>query len=299
MAILENFEPKNVFHYFEEICGIPHGSGNTKQISDYLVNFAKEHDLKYVQDDMNNVVIYKPATPGYENAPTVILQGHMDMVCAKCPEIEHDFTKDGLKLVVKDGFLSAEGTTLGGDDGIAVAYGLALLDSTDLPHPALEVVFTVDEETGLLGADGFDCSLLKGRRMINLDSEKEGCLWVSCAGGVAGNSYLPVRRVDASGRKVNVKVCGLVGGHSGAEIHKNRASSNILMGQFLYELSHVCGYALKELEGVSRTTLLQKNAKRFFLCFRKKFLRSLPLQRKCRRISGQNTLVQMILLQFR
>ena len=145
MAILENFEPKNVFHYFEEICDIPHGSGNTKQISDYLVNFAKEHDLKYVQDDMNNVVIYKPATSGYENAPTVILQGHMDMVCAKCPEIEHDFTKDGLKLVVKDGFLSAEGTTLGGDDGIAVAYGLALLDSTDLPHPALEVVFTVDE----------------------------------------------------------------------------------------------------------------------------------------------------------
>ena len=117
------------------------------------MNFAKEHDLKYVQDDMNNVVIYKPATPGYENAPTVILQGHMDMVCAKCPEIEHDFTKDGLKLVVKDGFLSAEGTTLGGDDGIAVAYGLALLDSTDLPHPALEVVFTVDEETGLLGVN--------------------------------------------------------------------------------------------------------------------------------------------------
>lgn len=112
MAILENFEPKNVFHYFEEICDIPHGSGNTKQISDYLVNFAKEHDLKYVQDDMNNVVIYKPATPGYENAPTVILQGHMDMVCAKCPEIDHDFTKDGLKLVVKDGFLSAEALLL-------------------------------------------------------------------------------------------------------------------------------------------------------------------------------------------
>ena len=265
MAILENFEPKNVFYYFEEICGIPHGSGNTKQISDYLVNFAKEHDLKYVQDDMNNVVIYKPATPGYENAPTVILQGHMDMVCAKCPEIEHDFTKDGLKLVVKDGFLSAEGTTLGGDDGIAVAYGLALLDSTDLPHPALEVVFTVDEETGLLGADGFDCSLLKGRRMINLDSEKEGCLWVSCAGGVAGNSYLPVRRVDASGRKVNVKVCGLVGGHSGAEIHKNRASANILMGQFLYELSHVCGYALKELEGGQQDNVITKECEAVLL----------------------------------
>ncbi len=219
MAILENFEPKNVFHYFEEICGIPHGSGNTKQISDYLVNFAKEHDLKYVQDDMNNVVIYKPATPGYENAPTVILQGHMDMVCAKCPEIEHDFTKGWTKAGCERWlFISRGHYSLAAMTELQWLMALRFLDSTDLPHPALEVVFTVDEETGLLGADGFDCSLLKGRRMINLDSEKEGCLWVSCAGGVAGNSYLPVRRVDASGRKVNVKVCGLVGGHSGAEI---------------------------------------------------------------------------------
>ena len=142
MAILENFEPKNVFHYFEEICGIPHGSGNTKQISDYLVEFAKKKELRFIQDEMGNVVIFKEASKGYEESPTVILQGHVDMVCEKSPEIEHDFTKDGLKLVVKDGFLSAEGTTLGGDDGIAVAYGLALLDSTNLPHPALEVVLT-------------------------------------------------------------------------------------------------------------------------------------------------------------
>ena len=126
MAILENYEPKNVFHYFEEICSIPHGSGNTKQISDYLVNFAKERQLKYVQDEMNNVVIYKPATPGYENAPTVILQGHMDMVCEKRPDVEHDFTTEGLKLRVDGDYLSAEGTTLGGDDGIAVAYGLEI-----------------------------------------------------------------------------------------------------------------------------------------------------------------------------
>lgn len=130
-----------------------------------------------------------------------------------------------------------------------MAYGLAILDSTDLPHPALEVLFTVDEEIGLLGADGFDCSVLKGRRMINLDSENEGSLWVSCAGGVSGNSYLPVQRVDASGEKLSVKICGLTGGHSGAEIDKNRASANILMGQFLYELGAVCGYALAELEG--------------------------------------------------
>ena len=249
MAILENYEPKKVFHYFEEICKIPHGSGNTRQISDYLVSFAKDHGFKYVQDDQNNVVIYKPATAGYEAAPVLILQGHMDMVCEKRPDIDHDFTKDGLKLYVDGNYLAARGTTLGGDDGIAVAYGLALLDSTDIPHPALEVLFTVDEEIGLLGADGFDCSVLKGRRMINLDSEKEGCLWVSCAGGVSGNSYLPVQRLDASGEKLSLKICGLTGGHSGAEIDKNRANANILMGQLLYELGAVCGYALAELEG--------------------------------------------------
>ena len=249
MAVLENYEPKNVFHYFEEICKIPHGSGNTREISDYLVNFAKERNLAYVQDEMNNVVIYKPATPGYENAPTVILQGHMDMVCEKRPDVEHDFTKDGLNLSVENGFLTANGTTLGGDDGIAVAYALAILDSKELAHPALEVLLTVDEEIGLLGADGFDCSVLKGRRMINLDSENEGSLWVSCAGGLAGNSFLPVRRVEAQGQRVTVKICGLTGGHSGAEIDKNRANANTLMGQFLYELSDVCGYALADLEG--------------------------------------------------
>ncbi|MDD5803313.1 MAG: beta-Ala-His dipeptidase, partial [Clostridia bacterium] len=179
----------------------------------------------------------------------LILQGHMDMVCEKRPDVEHDFATEGLKLKVNGDYLSAEGTTLGGDDGIAVAYGLAILDSKDLCHPALEVLFTVDEEIGLLGADGFDCSVLKGRRMINLDSEEEGRLWVSCAGGVSGNSYLPVQRVEAAGHQVSVRICGLTGGHSGAEIHKNRASANILMGQFLYELGTVCGYALKELEG--------------------------------------------------
>jgi len=170
MAVLENCEPKRVFHYFEEICKIPHGSGNTKQISDYLVQFAKDHDLKYVQDEMNNVVIYKPGTAGYENAPVVIIQGHMDMVCEKRPDVEHDFTKDGLNLSVEGDYVSANGTTLGGDDGIAVAYGLALLESDTIAHPPLEVFITVDEEIGLLGAVGFDCSVLKGRRFINLDS---------------------------------------------------------------------------------------------------------------------------------
>ena len=184
MPVLENCEPKRVFHYFEEICKIPHGSRNTKQISDFLVEFAKDHGFRYVQDELNNVVIYKPGTPGYENSPTVIIQGHMDMVCEKRPDVDHDFTKDGLNISVKDGYITANGTTLGGDDGIAVAYGLALLDSTDIPHPPLEVLLTVDEEIGLLGAVGLDCSVLKGRRFINLDSEAEGSLWISCAGGL-------------------------------------------------------------------------------------------------------------------
>ena len=170
---------------------------------------------------MNNVIIYKPATPGYENAPTVILQGHMDMVCEKRPDVQHDFEKDGLNLSVKDGYVTANGTTLGGDDGIAVAYALALLDSTDLPHPALEVLITVDEEIGLLGAVGLDCSVLKGKRMINMDSEAEGSLWISCAGGLSAVSHIPVARVDAEGEKLQIKVCGLMGGHSGSEIDKN------------------------------------------------------------------------------
>ena len=206
MPVLENCEPKRVFHYFEEICKIPHGSRNTKQISDFLVEFAKDHGFRYVQDELNNVVIYKPGTSGYENSPTVIIQGHMDMVCEKRPDVDHDFTKDGLNISVKDGYITANGTTLGGDDGIAVAYGLALLDSTDIPHPPLEVLLTVDEEIGLLGAVGLDCSVLKGRRFINLDSEAEGSLWISCAGGLSGISHIPVQRVEGEGEKVQVKV---------------------------------------------------------------------------------------------
>lgn len=249
MAVLENCEPKRVFHYFEKITKIPHGSGNTKEISDYLVNFAKEHGLSYVQDEMNNVVIYKPAYKGYEDAPVVILQGHMDMVCEKRPDVEHDFTKDPLNLSVKDGYISANGTTLGGDDGIAVAYALALLESDDIPHPALEVLITVDEEIGLLGAVGLDCSVLKGRRLINLDSEAEGSIWISCAGGLTGISHIPVQRVEAEGEKLQVKVCGLMGGHSGAEIDKNRANANILMGRFLYGLKKQADYEILSLEG--------------------------------------------------
>lgn len=249
MAVLENYEPKKVFHYFEEICKIPHGSRNTKAISDYLVNFAKERGLAYVQDESNNVIIYKEATPGYENAPTVIIQGHMDMVCEKRPGVEHDFDKDGLKLSVENGFIHANGTTLGGDDGIAVAYALAILDSDTLAHPALEILITTDEEIGLLGAKALDCSVLKGRRFINLDSEAEGSLWISCAGGLSGVSHIPVQRTEAEGEKIQVKICGLMGGHSGAEIDKKRANANVLMGRFFYGLKKQTEYQIISLAG--------------------------------------------------
>ena len=260
MRVLENCEPKQVFYYFEEICKIPHGSRNTKQISDYLVAFAKEHGFDYVQDEMNNVIIYKPATPGYENAPTVILQGHMDMVCEKRPDVQHDFEKDGLNLSVKDGYVTANGTTLGGDDGIAVAYALALLDSTDLPHPALEVLITVDEEIGLLGAVGLDCSVLKGKRMINMDSEAEGSLWISCAGGLSAVSHIPVARVDAEGEKLQIKVCGLMGGHSGSEIDKKRANANVVMGRFLYGLKREADYEIISMTGGQKDNAITREA---------------------------------------
>ena len=260
MAVLENCEPKRVFHYFEEICKIPHGSGNTRQISDYLVQFAKNHDLKYIQDEMNNVVIYKPGTAGYENAPTVIVQGHMDMVCEKRPDVDHDFTKDGLNLSVEGDYVSANGTTLGGDDGIAVAYGLALLESDTIAHPPLEVFITVDEEIGLLGAVGFDCSVLKGRRFINLDSEAEGSLCTSCAGGLSGISHIPVTRLEAKGEKLTVKISGLMGGHSGAEIDKNRANANSLLGKFLHGLDAKAGYELISVQGGQKDNAITRES---------------------------------------
>jgi dipeptidase D len=258
MRALENCKPERVFYYFEEISKIPHGSGNTKEISDFLAAFAREHGLRYVQDDWNNIVIYKAASEGYEQAPTVILQGHMDMVCEKRPDIEHDFLKDPLNLSVEDGYVTANGTTLGGDDGIAVAYALAILESETLKHPALEVVITVDEEIGLLGAYALDCSILSGKRLINLDSEAEGTIWVSCAGGLRGTSLIPVQRVQAEGEKVKVRIDHLMGGHSGSEIDKNRANSNILMGRFLYGLKKKVDFQLISLEGGTKDNVITK-----------------------------------------
>jgi len=232
-----NLKPENVFYYFEQLAAIPHGSRNTKQISDYLVSFAKELGLEYYQDEANNVVMIQEATPGYENAEPVIIQGHMDMVCEKESGYDIDFEKEGLKLYVDGDFLKAEGTTLGGDDGIAVAYALAILADEEIAHPRLEVVITVDEEIGMLGAESIDLSMLKGHKMLNIDSDEEGRFLTSCAGGMTVETTIPVSYMSQKGIPLTVTVTGLDGGHSGSEIDKEHGNANILMGRVLKYLS--------------------------------------------------------------
>ena len=249
MGVLSNLEPKNVFRYFEEICNIPHGSGNVGQISDYLVKFAKDRNLYYEQDEVKNVIIIKEATKGYEDQPAVILQGHMDMVAVKKPDCDIDMKTEGLRLAVDGDNVYAEGTSLGGDDGIAVAYALALLDSDSINHPRLEVIITVDEEVGMDGARAIDLSSLTANRMLNLDSEEEGIFTVSCAGGARVNGFLPVKAVNVQGIAYRVSVEGLQGGHSGAEIHKERGNSNCLMGRILNRVMQEINIGIAKLEG--------------------------------------------------
>ena len=256
MGVLDQLNPKEVFAYFETICGIPHGSGNTSAIVDYCVRFAEERGLSWYRDAANNLVIRKPASPGYENSETIILQGHTDMVCEKNPDVDFDFTKDGIKLIVDGDTLRADGTTLGGDNGIAVAMCLAILDDKTLAHPPLEVLLTADEEIGMLGAFDFDCSQLTGHKLINLDSEYEGVLMCSCAGGANAYSRIPVQRENAELELVELEISGLTSGHSGVEIDKGRANSNVLMARLLHGLAKKVDYRLVKLDGGSRETAI-------------------------------------------
>ena len=249
MGVLSNLEPQNVFHFFEEITKIPHGSGNVGQISDYLVKFARDRGLCCIQDELKNIIIVKEAVPGYEDEPTVILQGHMDMVAVKKPDCDIDMAKEGLRIAVRGDEIYAEGTSLGGDDGIAVAYALALLDSDTIKHPRLEVIVTVDEEVGMDGARGIDLSMLTGNRMVNLDSEDEGIFLTSCAGGARVKGKLPLSEAQRQGVAVEVTVGGLLGGHSGGEIHKERGNSNCLMGRLLYRLAETFDIGISRLQG--------------------------------------------------
>ncbi len=249
MGVLSNLEPQNVFHFFEEITKIPHGSGNVGQISDYLVKFARDRGLFCIQDELKNIIIVKEAVPGYEDEPAVILQGHMDMVAVKKPDCDIDMAKEGLRIAVRGDEIYAQGTSLGGDDGIAVAYALALLDSDTIKHPRLEVIVTVDEEVGMDGARGIDLSMLTGNRMVNLDSEDEGIFLTSCAGGARVKGKLPLSEAQRQGVAVEVTVGGLLGGHSGGEIHKERGNSNCLMGRLLYRLAETFDIGISRLQG--------------------------------------------------
>ena len=259
MRKLAGLEPQAVFHYFEDICAIPHGSYNTKAISDYLVEFAKKNDLRYIQDSLNNVILFGDATPGFEDHEPVILQGHMDMVCEKDDSSPIDMEKEGLDITHDGNYVFAKGTTLGGDNGIAVAYALALLTDKTIPHPALEVIITVDEETGMEGAAGIDLSMLKSRRMLNMDSEEEGIFTVSCAGGVRTQISMPVQRRAVYGPCVRLTVEGLQGGHSGVEIHKPLANANKVMGEFLGRVQKLMPVCITKLQGGAKDNAIPRS----------------------------------------
>lgn len=261
MRVLQDLEPAKVFHFFEIIAGIPHTSLHEKELSDYCVAFAKERGYYVEQDEMGNVLIVAEATKGYENVPAIMIQGHLDMVGEKIAKCNLDLEKDGLRLYIDGDYVRAKGTTLGADDGIAVAYALTILDDKSIPHPRLEVVFTVSEEIGLLGATAMDLSSCQARRMINVDSEVEGILTAGCAGGVRVCMTLPIEREKYVGMPVSFTLEGLIGGHSGMEIDKGRANANMLLGRFLLQLSKEVDFGLVSMHGGSKENVIPKTGK--------------------------------------
>ena len=261
MSVLQGLQPEAVFRFFEEICSIPHTSYHEKEISDYCVRFAEERGLFCSQDEMGNVLIAAEATPGYEEEDTIIIQGHLDLVGDKVAGCTLDMEKEGLKLQVDGDYIRAEGTTLGGDDGIAVAYALAVLDADDIPHPRLEVVLTVCEEVGLLGAAAMDLSQCRGRRLINIDSEIEGVLTAGCAGGRRVECRIPVQWTEETGFPHVITLDGLVGGHSGTEIDKGRANANLILGRFLLLLQKKMPVRLSALFGGAKENVIPKDGK--------------------------------------
>ena len=256
---LAGLQPESVFYYFEKLCAIPHGSGNTKAISDYLVSFARKQGLSYVQDDLNNVILFAPASEGYEDHEPVIIQGHMDMVCEKDADCPINMETDGLDVQHDGEFVFAKGTTLGGDDGIAVAYALAILADKSIAHPPLEVVITVDEETGMDGAAGIDLSGLKGRKLLNIDSEDEGILTVSCAGGAKSTISVLLARRAVYGPCIKLVVENLQGGHSGVEIHKRLANANKMMGVLLARVRELMPLCLTKLSGGAKDNAIPRS----------------------------------------
>ena len=256
---LAGLQPASVFKYFEQICAIPHGSRNTKAISDYLVRYAQDHGLRHIQDEANNVIIFCDGTCGYEDHAPVIIQGHMDMVCEKDADSPIDMNTQGLDVTHDGAYVYAKGTTLGGDDGIAIAYALALMEDKTIAHPPLEVIITVDEEIGMLGAAVIDLKDLKGRTLINIDSEEEGVFTVSCAGGATATISLEGQRRAVYGPCIRLTVDGLQGGHSGVEIHKNRANANKIMGEFMSRVQALMPLCLTGFTGGSKDNAITRS----------------------------------------
>ncbi len=238
-----------MWKYFYELTKIPRGSGDMEKVSDYIVSFAKEHNFRYIQDEAQNVIIFKDGTKGYEDKEPVILQGHLDMVCQKDEGKKIDFEKDGLSVYVENGYVTADGTTLGGDNGIAVAMVLSILADDTLSHPPIEAVFTTDEEIGMIGATKLSVESLKGKRMINIDSEDESVVTVSCAGGSDFEMTVPLERKKVFGNILKLGVKGLKGGHSGVEINSGRENANALMARILNHLSTISDFDLVSVSG--------------------------------------------------
>ncbi len=267
---INELEPKIVFYYFSELAKIPRGSGNTKRVEEYCLKFAEERDLKTYHDDYGNVMIFKDGTSGYKHSAPVILQGHLDMVCEKLPSCKKDMEKEGIDVIVDGDVIRADGTTLGGDDGIAVAYILAILDSDGIPHPPIEALLTTDEETGLRGASSLDASKLRGKRLINIDSEEEGIITVSCAGAVRVSCKIPVtrRKADALAAK-KITIGGLRGGHSGIDIAKNRKNAAKLLGDLFFALTKNRSAYIASVSSGGRLNVITPTAEAV-ICFEEK-----------------------------
>ena len=259
---IEKLYPEKVFHYFAEISKIPRASKKEKEISDWLVKFAKERKLKVIQDEHYNVIIKKKATEGYEDFSPLILQGHMDMVWEKNKDTEFDFSTQGIELVIDGDFLKANGTTLGADNGIAVAYALAILDSDDIKHPALEVVITTDEEDGMSGVVNLDFDEFDGKTLINLDTEEYGEVYVSSAGGTRTETkfIFETKKIGNDYTPISIEVKGLSGGHSGAEIHKNLGNSIKILSEVLYHLSKRYEMSLVHIDGGGKVNAIPREA---------------------------------------
>ncbi len=260
--MLENLNPKKVFHYFEEISAIPHGSGNIEAIGDYCMRFAEARGLKAVKEKCGTVIIYADGTGGYENCKPVILQGHLDMVCEKRSDCTKNMETDPIELRTDGEWVWAEGTTLGGDDGIAVAYILALLDSPEIPHPPVEALLTSDEETGMTGAEELDGSLLTGRTLINIDSEEEGYLTVSCAGGIRSYCEYEMEFSDTEKEMcaLDIEIDKLLGGHSGVEIHKQRLNAHKVLAEVLDYVYKRAEFFICDIKGGTKTNVITKSA---------------------------------------